>query len=222
MPSTAYVDFVARMKEPSVLARNAMSTTDAVFAAALSKSAAVLAAAALERYVNEIIHEYCSKISATAWTGLTEGQKRYMSRQIARAVYAPARRIYRRADDGEARREKLRKIVARSASAFNDPSTWTHATAYGLFMDGAAEPARIQSTLKEFDPSARNLFDFVETRTRNRAAIARSLTSLIDARHAAAHAKPGTSAPGPADVRSWMGLGLVLVRQIEAYLGFRA
>jgi hypothetical protein len=220
MLSAAYRDYASRMVEPRVLVRDALEAREATRAAALSKGAAVLAAAALERYINEVIVELCGKVAATEWKDLTEGQQRYMARQISRALYVPVRAVHRKGEDTRSRRDRLQKVVQRCATGFDDPSSWKHSAEYGLFMDGAAEPEKIQAALRDFDSGGRKLFDFVDQRSGDRAAIARSVSSLITARHQAAHALRGV-ASGPTDVRAWIVLSLILVRHIEAYLGFR-
>jgi len=220
MSSNAYGDFATRLREPLLLIRDSLAAVDAVRATALSKGASVLAAAAVERYVNDVVIELCSKLAAATWEELTEGQQRYMARQLARSLYAPVRRIHRKGELTAKRRAKLRAVVAQCEAAFGSPAMWQHVPEYGVFMEGAAEPERVAATLRIFDGDGRSLFAFAAGRGLDSGALARALTSLIDARHQAAHANKGT-VPGPTDVRIWILLSLVLVRQVEVFLGFR-
>jgi len=220
MGSNAYADFATRVREPLLLVREAVDSGDAFRAAALAKAAAVLAAAALERYINDVVVEVCAKIQATRWDELTEGQQRYMALQLARTLYFPSRRVHRRGKTSEKYRTKLRDAIRQCDAALDSPAVWQHVPEYGKFMDGAAEPGKVEATLKMFDATGRSLFAFVNARGYDAGALARALASLIDARHRAAHALRGVS-PGPTDVRGWILLSLQLVRSAETYLGFR-
>ena len=179
-----------------------------------------MAAAALERYVNDVVLELCSKLTAATWDELTEGQQRYMARQLARSLYFKSRKIHRKNEVTEKTRTALRKAVATCEAAFASPAGWKHSAEYGMFMEGAAEPAKVDTTLRMFDDADRSLFAFVAGRGRDPGALARALSSLIKARHDAAHALKGTP-PGPKDVRLWIVLSFSLVREVEAFLGYR-
>lgn len=221
MRSAAFGDYAVRMRECRFVIKRAVNSADPSEAVALAKGAAVLAAAALERYVNDVVVELCSRLNAQSWDELTEGQQRYLVRQMARRLYPSSRAIFRRADDSERRRRRLRTAVSECASAMATPSSWPHHVEYGMFMDGAAEPSRVDQTLRMFDDRGRSVFAFVEARGKDRRALAAALQGLIEARHKAAHALAGTF-PAPSDVRVWIGLSTILAREIEAYLGYRA
>jgi len=85
-------------------------------------------------------------------------------------------------------------------------------------MDGAAEPSKVDGTLKSFHETNQGFFDFCQARGLDRKALATALEALISARHQAAHACKGTP-PSANDVRLWISLCFVLSRQVEAYLG---
>src|SRR5262249_51783410 len=153
-----------RVKEVRFLVRLAAATSDIEQAVAHSKAAAVLAAAALERYVNDLVVEYCTKLKVDTWNELSEGQQQYMARQLATVLYRPARRIHRRNEVAGRQRNRLRQAVTQCFNALQSPANWPHGQEYGMFMDGAAEPGRIDSTLRAFDQQGRSVFAFAEAR----------------------------------------------------------
>src|SRR4051812_28824641 len=97
MASEAYKDYALRMKEPVFLIRLSFRTPNPADSSALSKAAAVLAAAALERYLNDVLHEYCREIAATRWDDLSEGQKAYLLRGMSKFVALAARKVWKTA-----------------------------------------------------------------------------------------------------------------------------
>jgi hypothetical protein len=181
----------------------------------MAKGAVVLTAASLERYVNELLAEKCRSLQVADWNSLSEGQKQYLSYQMAQRARGASLKLAKRRDLSGRARERLKKAVTDCVDGFNTPSSWTHHRDYGMFMDGAAEPDRIDGTLRLFIPTGQGIFDLAEARGRDRAALATALSGLVDARHRVAHALPGAS-PGPTDSRVWLVLTRVLVREIEA------
>lgn len=188
-------------------------------AGALAKGAAVLTAASLERYVNDFLSALCRMTAVEEWSHLSEGQQRYLAFQIAQRVRSVALRLAtrRRRDVTDRARARLSNALQEGVAAFANPSTWKHHRAYGMFMDGAAEPARLDSTLRLFLPEDIGFFDAVAERGRDRGAMATALEGLIDARHRVAHALVGPTV-GPNDIRLWLRLMRVLVREIETVL----
>jgi hypothetical protein len=220
MASAAYRDYRVRYEEVRIALEEALAAVDPVRSTAFSKSAVVLAAAALERYVNDVVFEAYKALRVATWEELTEGQQQYMATQFAGLLYRPARKIYKRNDATGRLRTRLRQVVTQCMGGFTAPDTWPHKGQYGVFLKGAAEPDRIDRTLRLCDGRGRSLFNFAEARGKDRRALATGLQGLIDARHNAAHALHG-SAPSPTDVRSWIKMSLELVREIEVFLGFR-
>ena len=222
MRSLAYRDFLQRSSEARLLIRKAAAAMSPREASALSKGAVVLAAASLERYVNEVLGEKCRTISASSWPELTDGQRQYLAYQIASRARAVSERLTRRETDkrdlSESSISRLEASLKECLAAFDNPSTWSRHRDYGPFMEGAAEPARIDGTIRMFLPTGTGLFDFAASRGRDRAALATALTALIDARHRVAHALQGQD-PGPGDVRVWLVLAFILVREIEEVVG---
>lgn len=220
MSSVAFGDYSVRMREVSLLLDRAKREAEPVMSVALAKGAAVLAAAALERYVNDVVENLCKQITAKTWEQLPEGQKRYLAFQIARRLYTTSRSVFRKGDSSPKARKKLARAVREASAAFTDPSQWSYHRAYGMFMDGAAEATRVDHTLKAFDDTGRGLLDFIEGRGGDRGAVVVALKSLVDTRHSAAHALPGSTA-STKDIRQWVRLSLVFARHIEAYTGHR-
>lgn len=218
MRSDAYKDFAERLRESIALVRAALGTSDARFAAALSKSAAVLIAANLERYVDAAVDQACRRIKVGSWDDLSPGYQRFLGHQIALRLARVVEPINEPRDASPKRLDSLLGGIRESAEAIEKPETWSHLPAFGMFMDGAAAPARINAVLRDFDPQGRDLMTFVEQRGADRGAVARALEQLVDARHAAAHALPDRASPGPTDVRAWVVLAFELARAIEAFL----
>src|ERR1700730_204204 len=132
MPSLAYGDYAQRMKEPILLIRRALSSATPTEAGAATKGAAVLCAAALERYMNDVVVEQCRRLGVSSWGQLTEGHQRYLARQMGKLLYVASRavRLDRGADIGK--REKLRSAVQECNSAFIGPDSWRHYPEFGV------------------------------------------------------------------------------------------
>ena len=215
--SGAYLDYVERYAEVSALLRVARSAKDARLASAAAKGAIVLAAAALERYVNDAIRQACARVKIARYELLSEAQQGYLCSQIARrlATFDRADGDYRSFD--AARRESLRQALTDSLDAMADPSKWQHSPDFGLFMDGAAAPTKIASVLRDFDPSSQDIFAPLDQRPLGRGAVLRSLSQLVDARHDAAHAKT-LAMPSPTDAQGWAVAAFWVARLIETFL----
>ena len=219
MRSPAYRDFLIRAAEAKVLVNQAIASKSPETATALAKGAAILAAASLERYVNDFLAALCRTTAVENWADLSEGQKRYLAFQIAQRVRLVARRLgsNKKRDVGDTARGRLSDVLTEGAAAFLNPSSWNHHRSYGMFMDGAAEPERLDSVLRLFLTEEKGFFDVVAERGRDRGAMVIALKGLIGARHQVAHALVGPTV-GPTDTRVWLHLIRVLVREIEAIL----
>ncbi len=85
-------------------------------------------------------------------------------------------------------------------------------------MDGAGAPEKINAVIRDFDVGRDNFFDSLEKHAVGKNAFVRALSELIEARHNAAHAKPGTD-PSPSDAKGWIVSSYWLVRAIDSYIG---
>lgn len=221
MPSPAYSDFLVRVAEARYLMRRALEAPTPEVAGTFAKSSIVLAVAALERYVNDLYKHLCARVAVEEWAKLTEAQQRFMAYQIGKRLVPHVRRVAIEKSVELKYRERLRRVVDMGSEAFQKPVSWSgNFVPYGMFMDGAPEPERIAKTLEQLSDSQEGLFKHLETRGRDRSAICVALTGMIDTRHRVAHAISGPS-PGPEDVRRWIVLASVLVREIEVYFSFR-
>lgn len=220
MGSLAYSDFQVRSREVTYLLRGALRADDPAKSATLSKAACVLSAAALERYVNDVLLENCRKLSVETWDELTPGHQRFLLGQMAEVAKLAGERLAEDPAPDSRPRKRFERIIDECSAAFRQPSSWAHFPNYGMFMDGSAEPDKVNRIFKLFDAEGRNFFDYVETRGADRKALFTGVSQLINARHATAHALPDTP-PGSTDVRTWVVLTISLVRFVEAFLGFR-
>lgn len=219
MPSEPYGDFTERLKEAVALLRVGLSTDEPTTASACSKGAVVLAAAALERYMNDIVHKLCSEIRTEEWDRLPVGQQRYLTKQIARRIHDSAEPILMRAELPEERAaSSLRKAIVESYIALENPSRWTSHVEFGLFTSGKGAVERIPALLREFSGDGRDPYQELDEIGWDRSLFLRALGQLIDARHAAAHALPESIGPGPKDAQSWIVLAFWLVRRLEKYI----
>src|SRR5690606_7435724 len=195
----------------------AKESSDPLFAGAAAKGAVVLAAAALERFMNDAVRQACQRLRRSDFSTLSDAQKSYLCAQIARRVasFADDDGDYRRFN--ESRRLALQSAIKECASAFEDPSTWQHIPDFGLFMDGAAAPDKVAAVLRDFSPEQDDVYVALDARPSGRATSLRALTQLVDARHDAAHAKSLTI-PSPSDAQSWIVNSFWITRLVEAFL----
>ncbi len=218
MRSPAYLDFAIRLREVILLVHLAKDSDEPEIAAACSKSAAVLLAAALERYVNAALEHMCQEIRVVEWGKLPIGVQRFFCTQISRRLRSATKEIDSAGDVTKKREKRLRQAVIEAEVAFRDPSTWTHFPEFGVFMEGAAAPERLNAVLKNFHPEGTALFEVLEERGQDRSSLGRSLTDLIETRHAVAHAIPDRSVPSPKDVSAWVVVTFIIARGVEEYL----
>lgn len=218
MRSPAYHDFCIRLKEAIFVVRRALGSNSAPEAAAFSKSATVLIAAALERYVNEVLNHAYSRLHVSTWDELPDFAQRHLVGQIAMRLRPTIEAVDSSASVTKSRCRKLRELIEEAAGALSDPSSWPHSPEFGMFMDGAAAPDKINAVLRGFNAEGKTLFEFLAGRGWDLAFLGRALTDLVDARHAVAHAIPDRAPPGPKDSSRWGVVAFIIVRGIESYL----
>jgi hypothetical protein len=218
--SEAYGDYCTRLRQATRLLQQAKANSgDATLAVACSKGAVVLAAAALERFLNDVIAQACRRLNVDTWAELSDGHKTYFADQMARRLKS---RVIAMLDDNkkvfESERMKLKNAVQLCVNAFENPSTWPHSTEFGMFMEGTTAPNKINSILRSVHSSGADFFERLDQHSTGKATFVSGLTELIDARHAAAHAIPDRADPSPGDVQAWLILSFWLVREIDSYL----
>lgn len=214
---TAFLDYQQRLKGATRLLRSASSSSDPLLATAAAKGAIVLAAAAMERFMNDALRESCQLSKWTSFDQLSESHQAYLCTQIARRIAKFDSR------DGEVRafnaeqRVKLRGALDECTQALANPSLWQHSPDFGMFMDGTGAPEKINAVIRDFDPGAKSFLDTLDARAPGKAAMIRALKELVDARHNAAHAKTATD-PSPSDAKTWIVSSYWFTRAIDAHL----
>jgi hypothetical protein len=214
----AYGDYVVRLREAITVLEVGLASERPSLASATAKSAAVLATAALERFVNDTVVHTCARIMKASWTSLSLGHRRYLCRQMARRLEPIVRSIAGDEQLSDEAAGRFRGLLADCGSAFENPSSWRDHQAFGLFTNAANEPERLNRIVSEFGPDGSTLFTWMEVQGRSVGVFARALSDLVEARHGAAHALAGSPAPGPKDAQAWIVLSFWLVRSIEAFL----
>ena len=215
--SAAFVDYRERFRGAAVLLRVALAANEPLLATSASKGAIVLAAAAAERFMNDGLRSACQRAQLDRYELLSEGQQAYLCTQIARKIALFDR------GDGDIRqfnvdrRARLVDAISECKAAFENPSGWTHVPEFGMFMDGAAAPDKVNAVLRDFDPERGSFFNELDHKPAGRGAYIRALIDLVDARHNAAHAKSATD-PSPTDARSWIVSSFWLIKTVETYL----
>lgn len=215
--SMAFLDYQQRFRALAPLLHVALDSNSPMLATAAAKGAIVLAAAAIERFMNDVLREACESVRVGDYAALSDGQQSFLCVQIARKV-----RAFDVHDGGvkaftPEKRQRLRQAVIDCAKAFEDPSSWIYLSDFGMFMDGAGAPEKINAVLRDFDPERRSFFDTLETRAGGKIVFIRALAELVDARHNAAHAKSATD-PSPRDAQGWIVSSYWLVRAIERHV----
>jgi|GEM_PF-2651649 len=217
--SEAYGDYRTRLRQATRLLKHGKASSDATLSAACSKGAVVLAAAALERFMNDVIVQACRKLNVATWAELSEGHRSYFVDQMARRLRSRVKAILEDDKKGlESERMRLKNTVQLCADAFDNPSKWPHSTEFGMFMEGTKAPKDINAILRSVHSQGADFFDRLEQHPRGKAAFVSGLTELINARHAAAHAIADRADPSPGDVEIWLVLSFYLAREIDLYL----
>lgn len=218
MKSTAYADYAARLRELLRLLRLGLASSDPLEAAACAKGTTVLSAAALERYVNDVVRLLSKRLAVDKWDELPEGPRSYLIRKIASNLASTLDGVGSEGLVPDKTQKRIREALLRASKAVEDPSQWAPTPDYGLFMRGAAEPDKLNRFLRAFDPQGRSFYDQLDQRGRDRAAMLRALSELIEARHDTAHALSERADPSPRDVQGWVVLTFWLVRGIERFV----
>lgn len=219
MGTEAYGDYRQRLREALALLRIALNPGELDVSAGCSKGSIVLAAAALERYLNDVIGHLCKAIVSNKWSDLPAGQRRYLVKQMARrleAVVGPLLRTEDLPDEGKS--QKLRSAVEECGAAFLDPGQWSYHPEFGIFRHGKDVCGRIPALLQQFSATNRSPYESLDERGWERSVFLRALEQLIDARHGVAHALPDSSAPSPKDAQAWIVLSFWLVRRFDSYI----
>lgn len=220
MSSSALEDFDYRMREANRLIDTALGTLNPDEAATHAKCAVVLAAAALERYMNDVLAEACTQFAETDWESLSEGRERYLLRHMALEMVSRAGVFVDKTAPLPSDCGKLKKFITACGAALDDPSTWAYFREFGLFGEGTNAPDRIDGVLKAFDVQGRSFCDYIEDTGNDRRRILSGLTQLVDARHAVGHAIPGAQPPGPTDCREWLTCAEVIAALVDMFLGY--
>ena len=221
MASEAYADSELRLSEAIALVRMALAAPDPVTASGCSKGAVVLAAAALERYMNDVLREAFRRLAVETYDELAEGYQSYLVSQIAQRLNQSVGAMPTDTVLPQSKRDRFRREVAQAAEALQRPSAWSHPPTFGTFLHGAAVPERINAVLQRHDAEGRNLSAFLEANGADVAPAFHALTELIEARHSAAHALPDRPSPSPKDAQTWLVLSFRLTRNIDRFLKFR-
>ncbi|MBT9137171.1 MAG: hypothetical protein DDT34_02258 [Firmicutes bacterium] len=214
---TAFLDYQERFRGATRLLRTASGSSDPMLATAAAKGAIVLAAAAMERFMNDALRESCQLSKSNSFDQLSESHQAYLCTQIARKIA--------RFDTSEGevkafnanQRMKFRSALDESTQALANPSLWQHSPDFGMFMDGAGAPEKINAVIRDFDPEGHTFLNTLDARAPGKAALTRALTELVDARHNAAHAKTATD-PSPSDAKTWIVSSYWVTRAIDAHL----
>ncbi len=214
----AYGDYCERLKEPFELLRVASATMDQRLASAASKGAVVLAAAALERYLNDAVSHICRGITVEEWEALAPGFQSYLAQQFARRLVRATDAVLETSPVSDKNIDRLRRAIDTCATAFDTPATWEHLPQFGLFESGDSAPDRIGKALSRFSVDNGDPLAALDQRPRGRDAVMRDLGQLVEARHAAAHALPDRADPGPNDAQGWIVSSFLLVRQLERFI----
>ena len=203
MRSPALLDFNVRFQEAVQLVHLGRKSDDPGIASACAKSATVLLSASLERFANDSLDQACRSTKVNSWEGLPKGIRTFLVGQISRKLseVSTSARSVRKVKETHANR--LREAVSAASSAFQNPSSWDYLPEFGVFLEGAAAPQRLDALLRDFRSDGKGFFDMLQERGRNRHVLARSLTDLIETRHSVAHAQHNRLGPSPNDVAGW-------------------
>lgn len=220
MASNALSDYNIRKFKIDAMQSMASASLDSNMSSLYAECAAVLACAALERYMNDVLEEYCASFSETTWSDLSPGRERYLLRHIALRMEQKSENFTASQQPSQSDCDGLIRFIDECSKALLNPSAWRYFSDFGMFGEGSSSPSKIISTLKAFDSDGRSLTVYLEELGHDRASIMQSLTQLVDTRHAVAHALRGSSPPSSSDTEIWINASAVLVESIDSFLGF--
>jgi len=220
--SNSLADYKIRKSKADILQYNATNSRDSEQSSLFAECAAVLACAALERYMNDVLEEYCISFNETSIDDLSSGRKRYLLRHVALRMEKKASVFSSKQQPLPTECEDLIRFVNECSDAVENPSSWSHFSDFGMLGEGSTTPEKIISTLRAFDSSGRQFADYLEELGHDRGSIMQSLTQLVDTRHNTAHALKGSSPPSSSDTEIWIKASAILVSSIDSFLGFTA
>ncbi len=220
MPSNAYSDYNVRKFKVDVMQAMALSSLDSTLSSLYAECAAVLACAALERYMNDVLEEYCTSFNETSWDDLSPGRQRYLLRHVALKMERKSVSFSTAQQPAPSDCADLIRFVNECSEALANPSTWRYFSDFGIFGEGSSSPDKITSILRAFDSEGRSIADYLEESGHDRSSIMQSLKQLVNTRHATAHAIKGSSPPSSSDTEIWITASVILVRSIDSFLGF--
>ncbi len=198
----------------------ALESLDATLSSLYAECSAVLACAALERYMNDVLEEFCTSFCETSWDDLSPGRQRYFLRHVALRMEKKSRSFSNAQQLTPSDCTDLIRLVKECSEALKNPSTWRYFSDFGMFGEGTSSPEKIVSILRAFDSDGRSIADYLEEVGHDRRSIMQSLSQLVDTRHATAHAIKGSSPPGSTDTEIWIKASAMLVQTIDRFLGF--
>jgi hypothetical protein len=219
MASDSLDDFRVRMSEVDFLLASATGSMDATSAATFAKCAVVLACAAVERYMNDVLEEACRGFNEKDWDDLSDGRRRYLMRHIALRMTDRAGNFTEKAAPSEADCDALASFLRLCTAALDDPSSWDDFSDFGIFGEGTNAPNKIDAVLRAFDSDGRSVYKFMEESGVDLARVLSGLTQLVEARHGAAHALKGVAVPSPSDAVEWVGCARTTVDHVDEFLG---
>jgi len=220
VPSYALGDFEVRKSEFDSLLTLAAESLDPQSATMHSKCAIVLACAAFERYMNDVLEEACSNFDETSWKDLSPGRQRYLLRHMALAMSERAGSFTGKTQIDESDCDKLTKFVRACDETLDDPSTWQYFSDFGLFGEGTKAPDKIDSVLRAFDSDGRSLYAYIKDSGVDLSSLIPGLQQLVDARHGAAHALKEFTPPGPSDAAEWVDCAVTMAQKVDSFLEF--
>jgi hypothetical protein len=198
----------------------ALSSLDSTLSSLYAECAAVLACAALERYMNDVLEEYCTSFNETSWDDLSPGRQRYLLRHVALRMESKSGSFSANQQLKSSDCADLIRLVNECSDALVNPSTWPYFSDFGMFGEGSSSPDKIISILRAFDSDGRSIANYLEESGHDRSSIMQSLSQLVDTRHATAHAIKGSSPPSSSDTEIWINASAILVQAIDSFLGF--
>lgn len=171
MASNAYSDYKVRKSKVNAMQSMAISSLDSTLSSLYAECAAVLACAALERYMNDVLEECCTNFNETSWDDLSPGRQRYLLRHIALRMENKSGTFSTAQQLKPSDCTDLIRLVNECSEALANPSTWHYFSDFGIFGEGSSSPEKIISILRAFDSNGRSIADFLEESGNDRSSI---------------------------------------------------